>query len=71
LVNKNKNLAKECAIKRPLLKVALKKDVKELERLLHSEELLERERDKKYWQVLKKELELLRHRCQVHIHRAP
>ena len=62
LANKNKDLVRECAKKRPLLAVALKKDIKKLEKLLHKEELMEREKDKKYWQPLIKELETLRHK---------
>lgn len=62
LANENKNLAKECIKKRPLLKVALKGNVEKLEELLHKEELLERGKDKKYWKPLIKELEMLRHK---------
>lgn len=62
LVNKNRNLAKECSLKRPLLKAALKKNIKKLQKLLSYEELSEREKDRKYWQPLRKELEILRHR---------
>lgn len=62
LVNKNKDLAKECAKKRPILKIALKKDIKRLEKLLDKEELLEREKDRKYWESLRKKLEILRHK---------
>lgn len=62
LVNENKDLAKECTAKRPLLKMALKKDIKQLEKLLHKEELSEREKDKEYWRPLRRELEILRHK---------
>lgn len=62
LVDKNKNLAKECVTKRALLKVALKKDIEKLGKLLRKEELLEREKDREYWEPLKKELEILRHK---------
>ena len=62
LVKKNKELAKECILKRPLLKTALKGDVKKLQRELYKEELKEREKDEKYWLPLKKELETLRHK---------
>ena len=58
LVNKNRKLAKECIAKRPLLKVALKNDIKKLRKSLYREELLEREKDRKYWQPLRKELEM-------------
>ncbi len=62
LTNKNKNLAKKCAKKRPLLKVALQGNILKLEKLLHKEEMVEREEDKKYWSPLIKELEILRHK---------
>jgi len=62
LARKNIDLAKECSIKRPLLKVAFKKDIPKLEKLLQNEELLEREKDRKYWELLRKELEMLRHK---------
>ena len=47
--------------KRPLLKTVLKRNIKKLQGELHEEELLERERDERYWRPLKKELEMLRH----------
>lgn len=61
LVGKNPKLAKECAKKRPLLKSALENNIETLKQLLYREELLEREKDRKYWQPLIKELEILRH----------
>ncbi|MEW6686623.1 MAG: hypothetical protein AB1393_10530 [Candidatus Edwardsbacteria bacterium] len=60
LANENQDLAKECTAKRPLLKTALKKDINRLEKLLRYEEELERTKDRKYWQPLIKELEILR-----------
>lgn len=68
LVNKNKDLAKECSEKRPLLKIALKKDIKKLEKLLYKEELSEREKDKKYWEPLRKELAILRYKHKILTH---
>ena len=61
LANENKNLARGYAVKRPLLRTAIKKDIQRLNKLLHNEEQLEREKDRKYWQPLIKELEILRH----------
>lgn len=62
MANKNINLVRECIKKRPLLIAARKKNVAKLTELLHDEELLERKADKKYWQPLIRELELLRHK---------
>lgn len=61
LIKKNKKLPKNYIVKRPLLKAALKDDIKELRRLLIREELSEKKKDTKYWQPLRKELETLRH----------
>lgn len=46
---------------RPLLIKATSGQADELEQALLEEELAERERDKRYWSPLKKELERLRH----------
>jgi len=46
---------------RPLLKAALKKNSKMLNSLLLEEESKQRQQDKKYWDPLRKELELMRH----------
>ncbi|MDI6743663.1 MAG: hypothetical protein QMD11_13090 [Smithella sp.] len=62
LAEENIELAMECRIKRPLLKAAINKDFKALEKLLKREELSEREKDRKYWEPLKAELEMLRHK---------
>ncbi len=61
LAKKNAKAAKECRIKRPLLKAAIENDFKGLEILLKREELAERKNDKRYWDPLKAELERLRH----------
>jgi len=45
---------------RPLLHLAMAKDVSALEKALITEEQKEREKDRAYWQPLKKELEKLR-----------
>jgi len=62
LAAKYKKLATEIAVERPLVKAALRKDKRTLRQLIQREEMLEREKDKKYWQPLRKELELLRHK---------
>ena len=49
------------AIERPLLSGAAAQQVEELEQALRKEEGAERERDKRYWLPLKRELERLRH----------
>ena len=46
---------------RPLLAAAVAANVTRLENALHAEESAERERDKRYWSTLRKELESLRH----------
>jgi hypothetical protein len=46
---------------RPLLAEAVAANVSQLENALHAEESAERERDKRYWSPLRKELENLRH----------
>jgi hypothetical protein len=48
--------------KRPLLKHAIPGEILKLEQALHAEEMVERERDRRYWAPLRKELEKLRHR---------
>jgi hypothetical protein len=47
--------------RRPLLAAAIGRRVDELERALREEETAERERDKRYWEPLGRELEKLRH----------
>jgi hypothetical protein len=61
LARKNTKSAKDCLINRPLLKAALENDFKGLEKLLKREEMSERKNDKRYWDPLKAELEMLRH----------
>lgn len=46
---------------RPLLKAAIKGDIKQTQILLREEEDKERELDRQYWNPLKKELEVWRH----------
>jgi primosomal protein N'' len=62
LATRYKKLAVEVAVERPLVKAALRKDNRMLQQLIQKEETIEREKDKKYWQPLRKELELLRHK---------
>lgn len=47
--------------KRPLLSHAIAQNAVELENALQTEEHIERAKDRKYWEPLKKELEKLRH----------
>jgi hypothetical protein len=54
------SLADGCAALRPLLRFALIADTRALEDALRQEERIERERDRKYWWPLRKELERLR-----------
>ena len=50
-----------CVRERPLLARAQSRDMSELEQALLAEETAERQRDKKYWLPLRRELEKLRH----------
>ena len=54
-------LARSLTRKRPLLVHAIADNAVELEHALHLEEQVEREKDRKYWEPLKRELESLRH----------
>jgi hypothetical protein len=54
-------LAQRFALKRPLLRFALAGKIEELNAALSAEEAAEREKDRLYWQPLRKELEQLRH----------
>lgn len=54
------SFAKDCSRERKLLKFAIKKDKKSLDRALKIEEDIEHKKDKDYWQPLRKELEILR-----------
>ena len=62
LSGENIKLAKESIKQRALLKFALKKDVRKLKFSLYNEEMYERNKDIKYWEPLKKELGILRHK---------
>ncbi|MBI4655255.1 MAG: hypothetical protein HY746_00760 [Elusimicrobia bacterium] len=61
LSRKYRKFAVECVKTRPLLKSVLKNNLNNLEKLILKEELIERKKDKHYWQPLLKELESLRH----------
>jgi hypothetical protein len=54
-------LARQLAIRRPLLRHAVTGDLARLERALRAEENAQRAEDKAYWSPLLKELEALRH----------
>ncbi|MFH2071167.1 MAG: hypothetical protein ABIJ11_08235 [Elusimicrobiota bacterium] len=60
-------MARECIQERPLLKYAIKKDIPMSIKFLKQEEMCERKKDIKYWQPLKQELEMLRHRQKLHL----
>jgi hypothetical protein len=55
------SLCRQLTPKRPLLAHAVSGEQMQLERALLAEETVERERDKIYWQPLRRELEKLRH----------
>jgi len=61
LVNKYPKLSEECLTRRPLLKSVISSKTEKLAAELQDEELWERQKDKKYWAPLRKELETLRH----------
>jgi hypothetical protein len=65
LAKRYKLLCEECAKKRPLLTASLQKDGTKLQELLYNEQQLEKNKDKKYWQPLIKELETLRHKMSI------
>ena len=54
----------ESIVNRPLLSYAVNLDIQKLNSGLHKEELIERQKDIKYWVPLRKELEILRHKKQ-------
>lgn len=56
------DFARQQLLNRPLLKSAIKVEQKKLVRLLEGEKEKEQEKDRAYWEPLKKELELLRHK---------
>jgi hypothetical protein len=55
-------IAARCARKRALLHSAIASDTHKLGPQIHQEEVAERQKDKEYWEPLKKELEALRHK---------
>ncbi len=61
LVQRSNEMAKRFTDKRPLLRFAAAGELKKLEVALHAEESTEREKDRHYWQPLRRELEQLRH----------
>ncbi|MBU0533827.1 MAG: hypothetical protein KJ887_03375 [Candidatus Omnitrophica bacterium] len=62
LAKKHKKLAEKCIGDRPLLRTALKAGTEKLQKELSKEEERERRNDKEYWQPLRRELEILRHK---------
>lgn len=59
---------RQIAKRRPLLKTASKGNIDDIERRLQAEEVAERQKDKKYWTPLRRELEKLRHdRLNLHL----
>ena len=58
-------IAKECFAHRPLLSLAINKNIEKLDSALHEEELQERQKDIEYWALLRKELEMLRHSAKI------
>ena len=64
LARKYPKITKDSITHRPLLSYALTSDIQKLNSGLHKEELIERQKDIKYWAPLKKELEILRHKKQ-------
>jgi hypothetical protein len=61
VVNRHPALFHGLVRKRPLLSLAASGRLAALERALHAEESRERERDRRYWLPLRRELERLRH----------
>jgi hypothetical protein len=55
------SLGRRLMTKRPVLAAAMAGRVDEVERALREEEIAERERDRRYWLPLRRELERLRH----------
>ncbi len=60
LAGRYRKIAERTKEARPLLKYALQGKSRDLQDALKKEELAEREKDRKYWQPLRKELEVLR-----------
>lgn len=65
LAKKHKKLVEEHLRERPLLGIALKGDTEKLQKELSKEEKRERKKDEQYWQPLRKELEILRHKRKI------
>jgi hypothetical protein len=65
LAKKYPKEARDGAVARPLLSLAVSADERNLETSLKEEETLERQRDVDYWTPLKKELESIRHRKNI------
>lgn len=65
LAGENSELCKKVMVHRPLLEMALNKDISKLKSGLLKEETEEREKDRKYWQPLKNQLEQWRHNRKV------
>jgi hypothetical protein len=61
VATRNRALANEMRVKRPLLHLALSGESEKLDAALKVEESAEREKDRRYWLPLRKELERLRH----------
>jgi len=61
LAEKYPEIAKERALKRPLLDYAIKGDLTALSLAISQEEQIEHQKDMEYWRPLRKELEMLRH----------
>ena len=59
--DENPATAKKLAAKRPLLRFALRGELKKIESALLAEEMAERGKDRRYWLPLRRELERLRH----------
>ena len=64
LAAKYPEIAKGALLHRPLLASAIISDMQKLTSQLDEEEMLERKKDIEYWEPLKKELEILRHKRQ-------
>jgi hypothetical protein len=61
VAQKNSKVARQLSAKRPLLRFALAGEIGKLDKALAGEESAERERDRRYWLPLRKELERLQH----------
>jgi hypothetical protein len=61
VARQNPTIAEKFVAKRPLLRLALTGEVAKVEAAMEAEESAEREKDRRYWLPLRKELEKLRH----------